>query len=201
MAPYALGPSCGAGAMVHLYELPINGSAKLWPSGRGKPHRDHPAYGQIDHAHTEYQRGQCALQEAAQAAPAAHRLPGVQECRLQEVQPEARVLSRPAPRPAHPPKYVKNATKAKARLAKPDLVLELGPARLPTEALGVALVEDEVPEEGQKPDEADCGGRGYRQGACGVRQTREPHPQPQDARDQLQDVQHPRDHFVSPPSL
>src|ERR671913_393750 len=130
----------------------------------------------------------------------AHRLPGVQKCRLQEVQPEAQDHRRLRPDP--PPAEVRQEShRSEGEVGETHLVLELRPVRLPTEALGVALVEYEVPQEGQKPDEADGGGRGYRQGGGGVRQTRESHPQPESARDQLQDVQHPRDHFVSAPSL
>jgi hypothetical protein len=44
-------------------------------------------------------------------------------------------------------------------VGKPYLVLELGSDRFPPESPGVALVEDEVPDEGQQPDQAD-GSRG-----------------------------------------
>src|SRR5919112_1626871 len=57
-------------------------------AGRAPP-RSYPARGQIDHAQAEHQRGQGALQEAAQAPLPSHRLPGVQQCRLQEVQPDS----------------------------------------------------------------------------------------------------------------
>jgi hypothetical protein len=58
------------------------------------------------------------LEEAAQAAFPTHGLPRVEEGRLQELQPVAEDRRDLCPAP-HPPKYARNATSAKARLAKP----------------------------------------------------------------------------------
>ena len=61
---------------------------------------------------------------------------------------------RSVPRP--PPSEVRQERhQREGEVGETDLVLELGPRRLPPEAPGVALVEDEVPDEGQQPDEAD----------------------------------------------
>src|SRR5918993_5580730 len=98
--------------------------------------------------------GKALWRKRRRPPPPAHRLPGVQKCRLQEVQPEAQ--DHRCLRPDPPPAEVRQEShRSEGEVGEPHLVLELRAARLPTEALGVALVKYEVPNEGQQPDEAD----------------------------------------------
>jgi hypothetical protein len=57
-------------------------------------------------------------------------------------------------------------------------------------------VKNEVPYEGQQPDEADGGGGDDLQGRGGVWQARNSYHNTEDARDKFEYVQHPRNHFT-----
>src|ERR671917_706194 len=101
-------------------------------------------------------------------ASPAHGFPSAEESRLQEVQAVAEDhhnlgTNRP------PAEVGQERHQREGQVGKPYLVLELWLGRRPPEALSIAVVEEEVPEEGQQPDEADGGRSNDFQSGEGVR--------------------------------